>query len=846
MSGETVSHIISGRAISFVINKREELVQAKRILLDFKGCEHCSILLDYDGISNPRRKEAFMAAAERFRARWEEKFPVTWCVSYNTTPRSYLIEIRDYDDYRCFFSAFLKDGVLRDLYKGCRFCFEISVETQEAQKVDELIFFYSALIANHFSDDASFVILVKTSQTYQEFTASQDYFRLGTYLMVQNVQHPEVRILIESKERDGFQQKSWPTMAVNGMKNLLPLLTVNGDLLKLFQSPVTPGVWEKVKNYSTDKISGEKAEEILFYLCHRFLFGEIEDEDCLNKLRKITFSREDFFRAVQGLPLLSLLVFALFDYQYRTDLAKQYKAEIRGESGCGVRLVVSDFLNELQDLQKYDRYQAHCRLQEIGLDNKTLLSIAPGTLYRKRGAEPGLVLKKGGEMVSQTAFLKQMLEELKESGSPATPEYDLPKGENSLLSQLSLHPRLVGELYEAVTVTEGLLQLLENVVFHAQKTSAPMAKGGEGTGLLSIHIHRCDPEDGRGGTEDDRADLEKHYSEYMASQRELQSGEAGGQFRRTTRYYLEIKIADLSTTDIAKKFKDNHRNFINGSSLKGTFASFHLKSFFAPTTDENQAWESFYEESAHVVNHYGLQIFNSIVRSKKGFFYVTSQDYLYNNLVEGARLPNAPFVTGTGYTILLPLHTSYTHEKNIYDSMLGYDLSGTPKRSAAAVCYEEIPKMEKSIGSAKDKESYIDQISRAFEHEEEYLIHVIDASQLSSIECTVKGLIFYIYHHKGSELHFAFIHCKTHEIVNIVRLFSLFYNRQAENKYMKQVQVYIRGEKVGEELLLFGEKLPEVENNIAKIACMRGILYENYEILHDIFRRGGLEGGAEK
>lgn len=837
---------MGGKTKSIIICQPEDLAKAKRAMLNPKDYEHCFILLNCNGLSSAQEKEALISDVEKCRAQWEEQIPVTRCVLYNTSPRSYLIEIRNYDDYRCFFSVFLEDGVLGNRYKGCRFCFEIPVEIQETQKVDELIFFYSALVANHFTNDASFAIRIRTSQTYQEFTASQDYYRLGTYLMVQIVQHPAVRILIKSKERDGFQTRSWPAMAVNGMRNLLPLLTVNGELLELFQSPVTPDVWRKIKNYSIERISGKKAAEILFYLCHRFLFGEIEDEDCLNKLRMITFSREDFFRAIQGLPLLSLLVFALFDYQYRTDLAKQYKEEIRGESKRGVRLVISDFLSELQDLQKYDRYQAHCRLQEIGLDNKTLLSIAPGTLYRKRGAEPGLVLKKGGKTVSQTALLRQMLEGLKESGSPATPEYGLAKADKSLLSQLSLHPRLVGELYEAVTVTEGLLQLLENVVFHAQKTSIPMAKGDKGTGLLSIHIHRCDPEDGRGGAEDDRADLEKHYSAYMASQRELWSGGAGRQFQRTTRYYLEIKIADLSTTDIARKFKDNHRDFIAGSFFKDTFTSFQLKSFFAPTADENQAWENFYGNSNHVVNHYGLQIFNSIVRSKKGFFYVTSQDYLYNSLVEGARLPNAPFVTGTSYTILLPLHTSYTNEKNIYDSMLGYDLSGTPKSSAAAICYEEIPKMEKSIGAVKEKEEYIARISGAFKHREEYLIHVIDASQLSSIECTVKGVIFYIYCHQGSNLHFAFIHCKTHEIVNIVRLFSLFYNRQAENKYMKQVQVYIRGEKVGEELLLFGEKLPEVENNIAKIACMRGILYENYEILHDIFRRDGLEGGAEK
>ena len=58
---------------------------------------------------------------------------------------------------------------------------------------------------------------------------------------------------------------------------------------------------------------------------------------------------------------------------------------------------------------------------------------------------------------------------------------------------------------------------------------------------------------------------------------------------------------------------------------------------------------------------------------------------------------------------------------------------------------------------------------------------------------------------------------------------------------MKNVQIYIRGKQIGEEILFFGQSLQEVEHNVAKIACMRGILYENYKVIHDIFSRNDSE-----
>lgn len=735
-----------------------------------------------------------------------------------TRPKDGILQfsIRTVKDYHLFFAECLSDGLLKSEYCGSTFHFYIHLEISQTQKVDEQLFFYLCLIANQFGTQAQFYVVVKVNQTYQEFTSSSDFFRLGTYLMLQLATPSFKSIQIQSN--DGIIN-NWPPTAVKGLQNLIPLFKVNGKLLSLLQQPITENSWKRILTANGFKMRRE--EDILYYLCHRFLFDKIKNETCLSRLRTVTFRLQDFYNAIQGIPLLALLIFSVFDYRYRTDLAARYKNEIKSEKGTSVRLSPSDFLNELQDIQKYAHYQAHRKLQKSGLDNKTLLNFGNYVLYRDRKGKATnkvIALRDTENGIGQNEFL-DMLE----------------KGE--LNRHLTLHPQLVGELYEAIMVTEGLLQLLENTVFHAAQWDERKQCQSQGKGLLSIHIHHCDLSAGRKNGVDDQADMEKNYPSYMEQQRKAEPEP------QQPRYYLEIKIADLSTTDIARKFKENRRDFIEKSPLKKTFTNFQLKSFFAPNSEENRAWENFYQESEHVINHYGLQIFNSIVRSKNGFFYVTSQNSCYNSQKEKEILPYTPFITGTSYAILLPLHASYTNDKNIYDSMLGYDMGKALSSPPKSHWYDPFPSIPKSITAPHIKEGYIFQLYQHFNKAPMDSIRVIDVSRLDSIECAIKGLIRYIYNHPETPAYFALINCKAHEIVNIVRLISLFYNRQAENRNMRQVQIYIRGKNVGEELLLFGEKLPEVENNIAKIACMRGILYENYRVLHDIFRRDSLEGG---
>lgn len=720
--------------------------------------------------------------------------------------RKFKIEINQCKDFEEFFQKSIQNGRLMEEYRGSQINFYINLKNVEKEKVDEQLFFYYCLIENRFGTEAKIRAIVVIDITFSRFQKSSNYYRLNTFLYQQLNTSLGQSLLVYCREEKTNRKvfKTWQIKELQGVGRLLPLLTVNGRFLATVQRPITPEIWETIKTFPQK--FAEKTlittEDILFHLCHRFLFYEIENETITGKLRHAAFNLKSFYDAIRGLPLLALIIFAVFDYYYRSDLAMLYKEKIKEETKAqNVYLRPSDFLKEWQDTQGYQHYKIHQQMCRSGLDIKTILTTADQE-----------------EDIRKTQCFLEKLDS------------------NSL--HMELHSKLIGELYEAVSIAEGLIQLVENTVYHAGIGEGENKRNGEG--MLSMHIHRCinrGSEKITGYLWDDTDDLEKHYRQYI--QKHIVSNPNRNLDERPVQYFLEVKLADISSTDIPSKFKDNHYDYISTSPKKDLFNRFSLRSFFAPTMEENEAWEQFYQHATHIVNHYGLQIFNSTVHSKNGFFYVTSQNDSYCSLQHCGQENMIPFIQGTAYSILLPLSAHIGSDSNIYDSMLEYDLQETLKEN-----WDIVPvqlKTEVSIQSQHDKTAYIESVYNELKQTEPHTIKVFDVSSVRFIEGVVKGVMRYVYRHKEGQIRIAFINCRTCEIVNVVRLFSLFYNRQAQNLQMENVQIYIRGKRVGEELLFYGKELPEVENNIAKMACMRGLLYDNYRVLHDIFHRDTIE-----
>lgn len=742
------------------------------------------------------------------------------------SPRSkvYHLPIDNYPDYLAFFELFVENGQLRQEYCGSSFTFEIELYSEGQAKVDEQRLFYFFLIANKFKSVAKYFVTVNIDQPFETFCQSSDFFRLNTFVFMQRIgQAPNfirIRQGWNNYTLEGnhvtYDLKNWPEVVPGSIKNLVPALTIDATLLSVLQNSVTRGQLNII--YSQRPMDLTSQEDVLLFLCRQFLFSEIESETDLTRLRRETFELSQFRDMVEGVPLLALVIFSMFDYKYRTNLAKQYKDRLRSKTNASsIRLRAQDFLDGFVYAQAEKEYQASEELTEEGVMVKSLLSVSYTSKMPKLNGEEK---NKTSEAIFQLLEKYRNRERAQLRGMPQDSEGDM---------SFNLHPGLISGLYEAVSIAEGVLQLIENAVFHTGEC------GQTGMGLFSLHIHESAGKES--GRMDDTDDLFLHYGTYMEKQK-----------FRSVMYFLEMKIADLSAVDIPQKFKENHQNFIDRAPDRQTYLQFGLKSFFAPSPEENRAWSNFYFARDHIVNHYGLQLFNSIVLSKGGLFYVTSQDLNFCSMESDALLSTMPKVRGTTYTILLPLNSQNSHDKNIYDSMFGYDLENAIQASPPAVKSFLPPKtrgrltQEQKEAYIRDVASQLDELFRTGKNQEEDIVVSVDIGKVSNIECLVKGMISCIYHQckrvPATPMRFALLNCTAYQIVNIVRIISLFYNRQGDSEVMENVQIYLRGRQVGEEILFFGKRLADVQANIARIASIRGIMYENYKVLHDILARG--------
>lgn len=189
-----------------------------------------------------------------------------------------------------------------------------------------------------------------------------------------------------------------------------------------------------------------------------------------------------------------------------------------------------------------------------------------------------------------------------------------------------------GYLYQQISeCANGCLQLIENVVLHATC----------GTGVLSIRFHsRKTPY------------LLKRYSEHIQQIP-----------------HLEILISDysggLNNKNIAENFKDN----ITMPLLREKFHSLCPLDFIEGSSEDEAhrvdievAFQDYYTYSEHIGKHYGLKIFQNILKRNDGIFSFCSHSSsqcmpgeswnLKENLSDNKY---AQCIPGTSYAVLFPL-----------------------------------------------------------------------------------------------------------------------------------------------------------------------------------------------
>lgn len=371
-------------------------------------------------------------------------------------------------------------------------------------------------------------------------------------------------------------------------------------------------------------------------------------------------------------------------------------------------------------------------------------------------------------------------------------------------------------------IADGILQLMENVHHATGKT-----------GFMNIRVHENTPE-----------------KNYLHRRYGIDDNEYA--------FYYEIRLLDLSDENIVESFQRRVKDIPGADKLQ-------VGHFFKQSGDETteRLWEVYNQKVENLVHHYGLQVFSSIVSANEGAFKViSSSKYDYNE--ENEKYVNDAswergnsgqvHLPGTEYIILLPLRdreqkfvtsvevdaeyqydmdTDYEvkeYEDKPGEELIPEDVYASQEQKEAVInklaekMYDGLNKMEESIYSGKVFVAFFD----------------IERWTNCFLEIYCKALILCgIWRQSRNRRNFYCVigGCAENQILEIVRLFAIFYCKTDIHKYLADMQICLAGE--DEELLITGRNLNSLYALISKIMLVKGISKETTNLMRYLLTQYG-------
>ena len=404
----------------------------------------------------------------------------------------------------------------------------------------------------------------------------------------------------------------------------------------------------------------------------------------------------------------------------------------------------------------------------------------------------------------------------------------------------------------------GIMELVDNVVRHSASHS----------GYLGIRIHMLqDPSKLKS--------LEFRCKGYSL-------------LDKKTDYYLEICITDAYRPEFSQystskeldekipgciminKFLENialrHNEYSNEEKEKidcftEVFKHAKLQDFFAPVSKNGnpaifgiENWDEYYSITSNILHHFGLMQFNSIIKSRNGYFRVKSCDTF--NIIDkcqycscGNGFDESLYVPGTQYSIVLPIKlkpeqysTGFSASSKEIDFYELAKLKQVPCQWCTNEYIGEIfTRNYKSINAnslaskAFSKElhgkfsSYLASISIC--HEDMLKSPVFSFSwnhfDVLHQEIFIKGLLDYINttkedRHYSNKLRIAIYGCTFAALLRCIEYFVSFYNRFSEREDMEFVDVYFVSKDYRTDFLISGKNLQNAVALSDRIAFSKG------------------------
>ena len=417
-------------------------------------------------------------------------------------------------------------------------------------------------------------------------------------------------------------------------------------------------------------------------------------------------------------------------------------------------------------------------------------------------------------------------------------------------------------LINTMNMADGLLQLIENIIFHAG------SKGkNDGEGILSLRLYNLDKPDGEirdsyiikkygnyfNGQDNRRipnmkeSSLEIYYEEQnkptagfgdkrlsIISNNRVEIAKRLEK-RKGTSYYLEVRVLDHSEKDMCTDFSNNLKDREESLSKM----KIRVRTFFDPNQDELEWWKKYTLNKDNIVHHYGLQLFNSLLESLDGCFVIQSlgnysddwSSNIYSTSGDGLDQRMSDSFLGTQYSILLPFGKLDNNQKRKYSFSnvdINYRLSEENYKVESLIDDINLTHLlEDSFGAQSKKNDKIMMLAEVLKEKGTNggTIGTISLEKVSpsDYEILAKAIFLFIANNYDKQINIALTNCNDGTFIMLIMSFALLYDRNGNNPYFNNAQIFMVDKDLTSYFLMAGGNLKNMVVTQTKLETRRGI-----------------------
>lgn len=345
-------------------------------------------------------------------------------------------------------------------------------------------------------------------------------------------------------------------------------------------------------------------------------------------------------------------------------------------------------------------------------------------------------------------------------------------------------------LLQAEDFSIGTIQLLENALKHAEY------------GYFCYRIH-----------------FTKSKGTYLYNNYDIKPEE------NTAPFYLEVLISDYNEAyDIPRKFLQNLKdrylsNYNAHPELISKFEkTLQLKDFFSPSDNCKALWQEYYADTSNIALHYGLNIFEQIIKSSSGKFILSSSTHIqlakketYGSVSDQRIAEASAFahIPGTQYRIVLPINNIHFQQQstglkvqldvpNLKKQWQQHTIRFIKSDSNRNITEFDIPfstfKSETPEYKERAIEKLLEIINQKVQHANKNTILVFDVKEFSSSvqsEAFSKALICLLGDKSFEKI--AIINASHQFMSMFIRVFGSLYYKKITCAFLSNCDIYICG-----------------------------------------------------